>query len=201
MNNASPSAAAPAPLPVAVIYGSAREGRLADKVGGWVVEEMRRDASFTIDVIDPLTLGLPAHFAGEQDPAAAALRERLARADAFVIVTPEYNRSFPAALKAIVDAAHDEWEAKPVGFVSYGGMSGGIRAVEQLRQVFAGFNAVSVRDGVALTSAWERFGPDGALLAPERPRRTLHLMLAQLRWWGRALRRAREIEPLSALAA
>ena len=85
---------------------------------------------------------------------------RLAAADAFVVVTPEYNHSYPAPVKTLIDWHFTEWQAKPVGFVSYGGMSGGLRAVEHLRGVFAELHAVTVRDTVSFHGAWDRFGPD-----------------------------------------
>ncbi len=72
------------------------------------------------------------------------------RADAFVVVTPEYNHSFPASLKQAIDYAYDEWQAKPVGFVSYGCGSEGRHAVDQLRTVFTALHAVTMRDGVGL---------------------------------------------------
>jgi NAD(P)H-dependent FMN reductase len=83
------------------------------------------------------------------DEAVSALCRRIDAADAFVVVTPEYNHSYPASLKHAIDMAYGEWNAKPVAFVSYGGISGGLRAVEALRhqpRQFAG-------------AAWRREGP------------------------------------------
>ena len=68
------------------------------------------------------------------------------RADAFVVVTPEYNHSYPASLKQAIDVLNAPWRRKPVAFVSYGGLSGGLRAVEHLRQVFAGTRHHHPRD-------------------------------------------------------
>ncbi|MGV9772046.1 NADPH-dependent FMN reductase [Streptosporangium sp. NPDC003464] len=77
------------------------------------------------------------------------LRPWPAAADAFVIVTPEYNHSFPASLKNAVDWRQEEWRGKRVAFVSYGQASGGLRAVEQLRPVFAALGAVCVGEPVS----------------------------------------------------
>ena len=82
-------------------------------------------------------------------------------ADAFVVVVPEYNHGYPAALKYVIDSVQAHWQAKPVAFVAYGGHSGGVRAAEQLRQVFSGLHAVPVRDGVYFTQAWDRFDTGG----------------------------------------
>lgn len=182
---------------VALIYGSAREGRFCDTVARWARSEIERRGGFAIDPIDPLELGLPVRREREESGAVRSLRERIARADAFVIVTPEYNHGYTAELKFLIDLVGEEWRAKPVGFVSYGGVSGGLRAVEQLRLVFAELQAVTVKNGVSFAGVWEKFGGDGELLQPERPRRSLGLMLGQLSWWAKALRHARRNLPFA----
>ena len=111
------------------------------------------------------------------------------------MVTPEYNHSFPAPLKNAIDWHFKEWRAKPVGFVSYGGISGGLRAVEQLRQVFAELHAVTVRDTVSFHGAWTQFDSEGRLKDPERYEKGTQSMLDQLAWWGQALREARSQRP------
>jgi NAD(P)H-dependent FMN reductase len=76
------------------------------------------------------------------------------------------------------------WQAKPVAFVSYGGVSGGLRAVEQPRLVLAEPHTVTIRDSASFAGAWEQFHNSGALLQPERAERSMTKMLARLRWWG-----------------
>lgn len=88
-----------------------------------------------LDVIDLADFDLPAVYPRQPGPAAKAFIKRIGRADAFVVVTPEYNHGYPASVKQAIDLPHAEWQRKPVGFVSYGGLAGGVRAVEQLRQV------------------------------------------------------------------
>jgi NAD(P)H-dependent FMN reductase len=124
-----------------------------------------------------------------------SLQQQLDTADAFVVVTPEYNHGYPAALKELIDSAGREWHAKPVAFVSYGGVSGGLRAVEQLRQVFAELHAVTIRDSVSFHNAWEQFKGEGVHASPERHANSLSRMLAQLHWWAVALRHARAAKP------
>jgi len=132
-------------------------------------------------------------FDSEVMPAAVnALSERLDAADGFVIVTPEYNHSFPAALKNAVDWLHEEWHAKPVAFVSYGGMSRGFRAVEQLRQVFVELHAMTTRDGLGIDL--DEVDDQGR---PNSPgcEGAVKLMGDQLVWWANALRQARAERP------
>jgi NAD(P)H-dependent FMN reductase len=120
---------------------------------------------------------------------------RIAEADAFVVVTPEYNHGYAAPLKSLIDSVVAEWQAKPVAFVSYGGASGGLRAVEQLRLVFAELHAVTMRDAVSFASAWEQFDGAGALREPDRAEQSMATMLGRLRWWATALRDARKVTP------
>jgi NAD(P)H-dependent FMN reductase len=82
-----------------------------------------------------------------------------------------------------------------VAFVSYGGRSGGLRAVEQLRQVFAELHAVTVRDAVSFHDVWSQFADDGALLSPDGGEAAVRVMLDQLAWWAHALKEAKEKRP------
>jgi NAD(P)H-dependent FMN reductase len=131
----------------------------------------------------------------EATAALADLTPRIAAADAYVVVTCEYNHSFPAALKNVIDWHHQQWQAKPVGFVSYGGLGGGLRAVEQLRLVFAELHAMTVRDSVSLHHPWSGLGEDGTPRDKAVCEGAAKGMLGQLAWWGRALRTARTIRP------
>ena len=112
-----------------------------------------------------------------------------------MVVTPEYNHSYPAPLKAVIDSHSREWHAKPVGFVSYGGLSGGLRAVEHLRPVFAELHAVTVRDTVSFHGGRSCFGPDGRPLDPREPGAAAHRLLDRLTWWGVTLRDAHRARP------
>jgi NAD(P)H-dependent FMN reductase len=179
---------------VAVIYGSTRPGRFCDIVARWTVERISNSGKFRLDVIDPVEQSDAPSIDG---PTRQSLQQRLGHADAFVVVTPEYNHGYPASLKALIDSAGAEWQAKPVAFVSYGGISGGLRAVEQLRLVFAELHAVTVRDSVSFPSAWEQFDELGALTNPERADKSMETLLARLNWWAVALREARSNAPYS----
>jgi NAD(P)H-dependent FMN reductase len=179
------------PLRLAIIVGSTRPGRFGDVVARWFVGQAEQRDDMVLDVIDLAKLELPATIPSGPDPAVAAYATRIDRADAFVVVTPEYNHGYPAPLKQAIDLARVEWRAKPVGFVSYGGMSGGLRAVEQLRQVFPEVHATTVRDTVSFHMAPTRFDGDGDPIDPDGCNAAAATMLDQLAWWGNALRVAR----------
>lgn len=185
---------------VALIYGSTRDSRFCDTVAAWAASEIASRSEFALDVIDPGTLELPNRHGKEETREITALKQRIGEADAFVIVTPEYNHSYPAALKFVIDSVYSEWQAKPVAFVSYGGVSGGLRAVEHLRAVFAELHAVTVRDTVSFASVWSHFDNDGKLREPQRAAKTMGVMLQQLRWWAVALRNARNAMPYGTAA-
>src|SRR5205814_321268 len=181
-----------------VLLGSTREGRFGTTVVRWFAGQAAARSEFEVDVVDVADPELPAVLRRDPDPVVTAYRERLDKADAFVVVTPEYNHGYPAALKQAIDLAYLEWQAKPVAFVSYGGMSGGLRAVEQLRQVFAELHAVTVRDVVSFHNAWPLFDTDGWLREDIGADVAAKTMLDRLAWWARALRAAREEEPYAA---
>jgi NAD(P)H-dependent FMN reductase len=170
-------------IELVLIYGSARPGRFCDVVARWATQEILTYPEFSLNVIDPA------------EPDLATLGERIAKADAFIVVTPEYNHGYTAPLKALIDSTYEQWHAKPVAFVSYGGVSGGLRAVEQLRLVFAELHVVTLRDGVSFANATNLFDAAGNLLEPDSARGALKLTLVRLRWWARALRTARNSAP------
>ncbi|MFH8366441.1 NADPH-dependent FMN reductase [Streptomyces sp. NPDC018031] len=201
--NTDTTATAPASttdaLRLAVIVGSTRDGRFGPTVADWFAERARIHGDLEVDVVDLAETPLPDRLSGRPGPEAAAALEavspRLAAADAFVVITPEYNHSYPASLKNAIDWHFTEWQAKPVGFVSYGGLSGGLRAVEHLRPVFSELHAVTVRETVSFHTAWERFGTDGQPLEADAANGAAKTLLDQLTWFGRALRTARATHP------
>ncbi|MEU5610953.1 NAD(P)H-dependent oxidoreductase [Streptomyces sparsogenes] len=194
-------------LKLAVILGSVREGRFGPTVANWFAGQAGAHGGFDVDLIDladtPLPLALPpvppAMDPNLPRPAEMAdLTARLAAADAFVVVTPDYNRAYPAALKAAIDWHYTEWQTKTVGFVGYSGASGGLLAIEGLRQVFNELQAHTVRDYVSFPRYYELFGPDGTLTEPQGPAAAAKVMLDQLQWWGSVLHDARRDRPFAA---
>ncbi|MFD7244222.1 NADPH-dependent FMN reductase [Streptomyces massasporeus] len=185
------------PLRLTLVVGSNRHGRFGPVVADWLLGRIRGRDDLVAEVVDVAEAALPTSLEPTPEATAAlsGITPKLARADAFVVLTPEYNHSFPAGLKNLVDWHFTEWQAKPVGLVSYGGLSGGLRAVEHLRQVFAELHAVTVRDTVSFHNAGASFDDRGALRDPSGPDAAAKTMLDQLVWWGHALREARASRP------
>ncbi|MFJ6566391.1 NADPH-dependent FMN reductase [Streptomyces sp. NPDC091292] len=187
------------PLRLAVVIGSNREGRFGPVVADWLLAQVEAHPDLLPDVVDVAGADLPTALSGSPSPEVVAelakVTPKLSAADAFVVLTPEYNHSFPASLKNLIDWHFTEWQAKPVGFVSYGGVSGGLRAVEHLRQVFAELHAVTVRDTVSFHHAGSHFDDEGNHRDPAVPTAAAKAMLDQLTWWGHALREAKACHP------
>jgi NAD(P)H-dependent FMN reductase len=183
-------------LKVAIILGSTRPGRKADKVANWVFDIAARlgDASFEIVDIADFDLPLldeafPPSMGQYSQPHTKAWAEKIAGFDAFVFVTPEYNHSMPGALKNAIDYLFREWNDKAAGFVGYGSV-GGARAVEQLRLVMGELKVADVRAAVALSlfTDFEQF----TIFKPQPGQEAaVDAMLNDLIPWGRALQAMR----------
>ncbi|WP_190110483.1 NADPH-dependent FMN reductase [Streptomyces cinnamoneus] len=187
-------------LRLAVILGSNREGRFGPTVADWFVGRTEERQDLEVDLIDlaEVELGSAAPTMNPSPEVLSVLKDltpRLEAADAFVVITPEYNHSYPAVLKTAIDWHNQQFHAKPVAFVSYGGLSGGLRAVEHLRVVFAELHAVTTRDTVSFHTAWEQFGPDGLPKDPTGPNAAAKTLLDQVTWWARALKDAKAKSP------
>ncbi|GAA2681598.1 NADPH-dependent FMN reductase [Nonomuraea recticatena] len=187
-------------LNVAVIIGSTRQGRFGPVVADWFVAQARAYGGIQLDVVDLAEVDLPVTLPPGLPPTPwlADLSQRLSAADAFVVVTPEYNRSFPASVKNVIDWHYTEWQAKPVGLISYGGISGGQHAAQALRGVFAELHAVTIRDTISFTDPWHHFDAQGRHRDPAGPERAAKAMLDQLLWWGRTLKNAKAEHPYGA---
>lgn len=187
-------------LNVAVIIASTREARLGDKVGRWVHAQAAQRAGWSVELVDLLAWPLPNYSAptpaklAEQSYADERLRgwvQLVSKFDVFIIVTPEYNHGYPGALKNALDHVYAGWNRKAVAFVSYGGTSGGVRAVQQLRQVVVELQLAPLRDEVNIPFIGRALDEAGV------PRDELHAkrlsaLLNELQWWGTTLKAGRE---------
>ncbi|NUR59482.1 MAG: NAD(P)H-dependent oxidoreductase [Catenulispora sp.] len=152
-----------------IVIGSTRPGRVGAQIGAWLADLASADA----ELIDLAVQGLP--FLDEPEHASTGRyaqqhtrrwSELIASHDAFVLVTPEYNSSFPASLKNALDYLYHEWRGKPVGIVGYGGVSSGGRAVHALLPVIVHLQMIPVDTLLIRFRQYlvdGRFQPDEAL--------------------------------------
>lgn len=185
---------------IAVIVGSTRPGRFADKPAEWIAERITAHPALEGEIIDLRDHPLP--FYGDADATLApdtpneavrAWRERLAPFDGFILVAAEYNHAPTAVLKNALDMARAEWVRKPISFVAYGGV-GGARAVEQLRMIAVELQMAPIKQAVHILWPDYMAVQQGGRLAD-----MLHLddnaaaMLDDLAWWAESLRAARDV--------
>src|SRR3990167_1747817 len=189
------------PLNIKVIAGSTREGRFSDKAAVWIAEEISKQEGVAVEVLDLRDYDIP--FFNEpmspsfkQEPykneAVARFTKKIEEGDAFVIVTPEYNHGTSGVLKNALDWVYQEWNNKPVAFVSYGSV-GGARAVEQLRLNAIELQMAPIRNAVHIPGEQYfqvLFGKMDAKELFASVSKQAEGMIAQLLWWARALKNA-----------
>jgi NAD(P)H-dependent FMN reductase len=182
-----------------IIIGSTRPGRVGLPVARWFEQRAREHGAFDVELVDLAELMLPLldepnHPRLRNYTKAHTLRwsEMVEAADAFVFVTCEYNHGYPAALKNAIDYLNQEWEDKPLGFVSYGGVAAGTRALQQLAQVVTVLRMHPVAEAVTIPFVPRFMGEDGELHANEIMDEAAEAMLDELLRTEEALRPLRE---------
>ncbi len=181
-----------------IVLASTRPGRAGEAVAEWFADLAHEHSGFEIDFADLAQVDLPLL----DEPNHPRLRQytqdhtkrwsaRVDAADAFVFVHPEYNHSFNAALKNAIDYLHHEWASKPVGFVSYGGVAAGTRAVAQLTPVLAVLGMTPVAAQVNIPFFSQFIDEDGHLQANETMTGAARRMLDEVGRVERALRALR----------
>lgn len=187
---------------IQVIAGSTREGRFSDKAALWITKELQTHDGITAEVLDLREYDMP-FFNEAMTPsmktvpysheAVIRFTNRIAQADGFVMVTPEYNHSTSGVLKNAIDWVSEEWNNKPVAFVSYGSV-GGARAVEHLRLIAIELQMAPIRNAVHIPG--DKYFPVLFGKADEQElfagmQKHADAMIEQLLWWTKALKNAR----------
>jgi NAD(P)H-dependent FMN reductase len=176
-----------------VVIASVREGRVGLPVAEWLIERARQHARFDVVVIDLKEIALPV-FAERNHPRLRQYESDKQKAwsavvagiDAFVFVTPEYNYSIAPALLNAIDYLSHEWAYKPVAFVSYGGISGGLRAVQMAKQTVTALNMMPIVEAVNIPFV-AKLVEGGAFAAADVHNRSAAALLEALAKWTSAL--------------
>jgi NAD(P)H-dependent FMN reductase len=185
------NAVAEKPLFIPVILGTPRQGRYSEHVAKFAAEELTRYPGVETKLVDVRDLPMPVTGAGEdvKDP---AFSELCMRADAFVLVAPEYNHGYPGLLKHILDTNLKEYIHKAVGIcgVSAGGF-GGTRVIQNMLPVMRELGLVTIFWDGNFSGVQKLFDAGGALLDSSYPRR-VEKFLKELIWMAKVLRHGRE---------
>ncbi len=158
---------------ILLVIASTRPSRVGGHYASWFADRVRSDDRFEVEIADLREMNLPMmneerhpRFGDYRLEHTKAWAATVRSADAVVFVMPEYNYAFTAPLKNAIDYLFAEWNAKPIGFVSYGGASGGLRAVNSLAPVMFALNMKAVHPLVAVPFA-QQYVKDGALELPD----------------------------------
>ena len=189
-------------LNIAVIVGTTRDSRFADKPAKWIFDLASTRDDLNVELVDIKDYDLP--FFNEpasnawmpsSDPAAIKWQKKIGEFDGYIFLTAEYNHSISGALKNAIDQAYVEWVRKPMAIVGYGGV-GAARAAEHLRGIGVELQMVPVRSAVHIGGGEmlkvHPMGANGPMSDIEEViTPSANAMLDDLTWWGNATKTAR----------
>lgn len=197
-----------------IIIGSTRPGRVSDRIAEWVKKEAENLNETEVEILDLQDYDLPMldepispQFNPDRKPNPKAQKwlDKLDEAEAYVLIAPEYNRSYPAVLKNALDYIDFQFEKKPVALVAHGS-TGGAQAVSHLRGVLPGLRSFITPNATFIVGrAGDIIDKDGNLSEelkanPRGPQGALQATLEELKWYSDALAAARSMSKQEALA-
>lgn len=184
-------------LKLKIIVGSTRPGRVGIHVAKWIHGVAAEHPAFDADLVDLAEVGLPVYDEPNHPRMQKYVHEHTKRwsaivdeADAFVLVMPEYNYSVSPALANALDYLFVEWGYKPAGFVSYGGVSGGLRAAQLIKVTLSALKVVPINEAVVVPFVANHI-KDGAFLPNETHVTAAGQMLDETARWAEALKSLR----------
>lgn len=182
-----------------IIIASTRPGRKGISVANWFIDIAKKDTNFEVEVLDLEKINLP--FLDE--PQHPRLQEytqehtkewskKIDAADAFVFVFPEYNYSMPPTLSNAIDFLFKEWQYKPVGLVTYGGVSGGLRAAQMSKLQITTVKMVPLTEAVSIPFFEKHIDENGNFISYEMADQSANVLLKELLKWTVALKTMRQ---------
>jgi NAD(P)H-dependent FMN reductase len=187
---------------IKVIVGSTRNGRFGIQPAEWIMDLAKQYPEATFELVDLAKIDLPM-FDDATPPSMVPegkyekestrnWAKIIGEADGFIIVTPEYNFGVPAALKNAIDTVSNEWNYKPVAFVSYGTAAGGSRAVEHIRGSAGWLKLYDLREQVIISNYWSQLDEHGTFTATESQTHGAEAMFKAVIFWSEKMKSARE---------
>jgi NAD(P)H-dependent FMN reductase len=181
------------------IIASTRDGRKGVPLARWIEAEAGKDADWQIDPVDLKTLNLPmldepehprlGKYVHQHTKAWSAMVDA---ADAFILVTPEYNFFAPPAIINAINYLSREWAYKPMAFVSYGGLSGGTRAVQSIKPLVTSVRIVPLTEAVNVPFFAQHINAEGQFTATPQIEAGAKAMLDELKKWTLGLKAMRQ---------
>ncbi|MDQ6436511.1 NAD(P)H-dependent oxidoreductase [Mesorhizobium sp. LHD-90] len=190
---------------IALVIGSTRANRFADKPAEWFAKLAREHHDIEIEVVDLRDFPLPffdevssSLYVPSKSEVAQRWQKKVASCDGFIFTAAEYSRGPTGVLKNALDYAYSEWNKKPAGFVGYGGV-GGARAIEQLRLHAVELQMAPVRNAVHIVWADMAQVMNGSkkLEEFEHLNQAAKGLLNDITWWAKALKAAREADAVA----
>lgn len=185
-------------LNLKIIIASTRPGRKGPAIAAWFHEIAKQHTDFNSELLDLAVINLP--FLDEPHHPMMQKYEHqhtkdwsaiIGPADAFVVVTPEYNYGYPATLKNAFDFLYKEWNYKPIAFVGYGGIAAGTRAIQALKQVVTAQKMMPVTEAVLIPFFTKYMDVDGKFTGDEYLEKSANDMLKELNRWAVAMKTMR----------
>lgn len=177
-----------------VIIASTRPGRKGPLVADWFLNILKEHQEFEVEVLDLKEIDLPFLDEPNHPRLKQYTKEHTKKwsksinsGDAYVIVSPEYNHGFPATIKNALDFVYQEWNYKPMAFVSYGGIAGGTRAVQLLKPVIAALKMMPVTEAVNIPS-FTKYIKNEKFVGDEILEKSAHTMIDELLKWAEAMK-------------
>jgi NAD(P)H-dependent FMN reductase len=181
-----------------IIIGSTRADRKGPSIASWIFEQAKNITRWNVELIDLAEVNLPLldepnhpRFKKYEHEHTKRWSTVIDAADAFIFITPEYNHGFPASLKNAIDYLAQEWAYKPAAFVSYGGIAGGTRAVQMLKQVLASLKMVPQFEAVHIPFFTKQIDEKDQFIPSEQNRHAAEIMLKELLFWAEGLKSMR----------
>ena len=184
-----------------IIIASSRPGRKGIYVADWFIQAVKKYSDFEVEVLDLAEINLP--FIDEPNHPRLQKYEqdhtkewsrKIDSSDAFVVVIPEYNYGMPPTLLNAIDFLYKEWNYKPVGFVSYGGLSGGTRSVQMCKEIMTTVKLVPLPEAVNLPFFEKRIDDNGTFQSDELVDKSVNAMMKELLKWAEALKPMRKTD-------
>ncbi len=182
-----------------IIVASTRPGRKGIYVADWFAEVVKAYSDFDAEILDLAKINLPfldepkhprlQQYENEHTKAWAA---KINEADAYICIIPEYNFGAPPALINAVDFVYKEWNYKPIGIISYGGISGGLRSAQMCKEVFSTVKMVPLMESVPLPFFEKKIDENGKFIADELIGKSVKNMMTELLKWTKGLKQMRE---------